>query len=201
VHDGLAQIAVAAHQRLQAYSRRHAPNTKRSQEDLERILGLVRQTVSESRKIIGNLRPTALDDLGLEAAIALEVERLREDGYQVDYEEELQDERLPSTVEIALFRIVQEALTNIRKHAQTRQVRIELHRLESEVCLEVRDYGRGFDQSAPFLESGPGERVGLTGMQERVALLGGSFEISSRPGAGTSVVVKIPLSEDHRRDR
>jgi signal transduction histidine kinase len=193
VHDGLAQVASAAHQHLQAFARRYPPGAEKGRRDLERILRLVRGTVSDARRIIANLRPTVLDDLGLAAAISLEVERLREEGYQVDYEEELGEERLPDAVEIALFRVAQEALTNMRKHAQTQQVRIELRRWEQEARLEVRDYGRGFDPSAQPLESGPGERVGLVGMQERVSALGGTLEIHSRADAGTSVAATVFL--------
>jgi PAS domain S-box-containing protein len=193
VHDGLAQVAVAAHQHLQAFSRRHLPDTERGRGDLQRVLMLVRQTVSDARRIIANLRPTALDDFGLSAAVSIEVERLREDGYRVDYEEELGDERLPDTMEIALFRITQEALTNVRKHAQTGKVRVELQRQGEEVRLEIRDFGCGFDPSAVSAGSGPGERVGLAGMRERVSMLGGELVIHSNPGAGTSVTVTVSL--------
>jgi PAS domain S-box-containing protein len=193
VHDGLAQVAVAAHQHLQAFSRRHPPDNERGWGDLQRVLRLVRQTVSDARKIIAYLRPTALDDLGLAAAVSLEVERLREDGYRVDYQEELGEERLPDTVEIALFRVTQEALTNVRKHAQTGLVSVELWRRGEEVRLEIRDYGRGFDPAAVSTGSGPGERVGLAGMRERVSMLGGNLTIHSKPGAGTSVTVTVPL--------
>jgi PAS domain S-box-containing protein len=193
VHDGLAQVASAAHQHLQAFARRYSPGTERGRRDLERILRLVRGTVSDARRIIANLRPTVLDDLGLAATISQEVESLRAEGYQVDYEEDLREKRLPDAAEIALYRVVQEALTNMRKHAQTRRVRIELRRWEQEVRLEVRDYGRGFDPTAQPLESGPGERVGLVGMQERVSALGGTLEIHSRAGVGTSVAATVSL--------
>jgi signal transduction histidine kinase len=193
VHDGLAQIAAGAHQHLQAFAERYAPDAERGRRDLDRILRLVRATVSDARRIIADLRPTTLDDLGLAATISLEVERLREDGYQVDYQEELGDERLPVAAEIALFRVAQEALTNVRKHAQTQQVRIELRRREDEVCLEVQDYGRGFDPAAAPVESGPGERVGLAGMRERISMLGGKLEIHSEPDVGTTVAVTVPL--------
>ena len=195
VHDGLAQVAVSAHQRLQAFARRHSPGTERGQRDLERILRLVRSTVSDARRIIANLRPTALDDLGLAAALALEVESLREDAYQVDYEENLGGERLPDTVEITLFRVAQEALTNVRKHAQTRRVRIRLLCSREEVHLEVQDYGRGFDPGLASGESGPGERVGLAGMWERVGALGGALAIHSRPDAGTFIAATVPLTQ------
>ena len=195
VHDELAQVAVAAHQRLQAFARRHSPGTERGRRDLDRILGLVRATVSDARRIIANLRPTALDDLGLAATLSLEVEHLREDGYQVDYEESLGDERLPDPVEITLFRVAQEALTNMRKHAQTRQVRIQLQRQGEEARLEVRDYGRGFDPDAVSVGSGPGERVGLAGLRERVGMLGGELEIDSRRDGGTSIAASVPLTQ------
>jgi len=193
VHDGLAQVAVSAHQHLQAFSRRHPPDTERGKRDLQRTSKLVRQTVSDARKVIANLRPTALDDLGLAAALSLEVEGLRADGYRVGYKAEFGDERLPDTVEIGLFRAAQEALTNVRKHAQTGGVSIELRRREDEVRLEVRDCGRGFDP-AELAGGGPGERVGLAGMRERVALLGGELEIRSKPSEGTSVTVTLPVN-------
>ena len=195
VHDGLAQVAVAAHQNLQAFARRHAPEPARGRRELDRILRQVRATVSDARRVIANLRPTALDDLGLAAAISLEVERLNEEGYHVDYEEHLGDERLPEEMEITLFRVAQEALTNIRKHAGTQWVRIELRRRDGEVYLEVRDSGRGFDPAAlETLEGGPGERVGFAGMRERVSMLGGELEILSRPDAGASIAATIPLT-------
>ena len=194
MHDGLAQVAVAAHQNLQAFARRHAPDTERGRRELEQILEQVRATVSDARRIIANLRPTALDDLGLAAALSLEVEHLREDGYQVHYEENLRDQRLPDSLEIALFRIAQEALTNMRKHAQTRRVRIRLGRSDNEAYLQIQDYGRGFDPVRVSAGSGPGERVGLAGMRERIGMLGGELEIHSRPDAGTSISVTVPVA-------
>jgi signal transduction histidine kinase len=194
VHDGLAQVAVAAHQNLQAFARRYAPETEQGRRELDRILGQVRTTVSDARRVIANLRPTVLDDLGLAAAISLEVERLNEEGYQVDWEEHLGDESLPREIEIALFRVAQEALTNIRKHAGTKWLKIELRRRDTEVYLEVRDFGRGFDPAAlQTLGGRPGERVGFAGMRERVGMLGGELEIQSRPEAGTFVAAIIPL--------
>ena len=194
VHDGLAQVAVAAHQNLQAFARRYAPETEQGRRELDRILGQVRTTVSDARRVIANLRPTALDDLGLAAAISLEVERLNEEGYQVDCEEHLGEERLPREMEIALFRVAQEALTNVRKHAGTKWLKIELQRRDTEVYLEVRDFGRGFDPAAVQTLGGrPGERVGFAGMRERVGMLGGELEIQSRPEAGTFVAAIIPL--------
>ena len=197
VHDSLAQVAVAAHQHLQAFARRHSPDAERGRRDLERILELVRGTVSDARRIIANLRPTTLDDLGLAATLSLEVERLREEGYRVDYTDDIGEERLPGAVEIAFFRVAQEALTNMRKHARTRWVRIELRREAEVVRLEIEDDGRGFDPAAASLGSGPGERVGLAGMRERIGTLGGALEVRSSPGAGTFVAASVPLTRAH----
>jgi PAS domain S-box-containing protein len=195
VHDGLAQVAAAAHQHLQTFAKRYPLSGERRERDLQRILRLVRGTVSDARRIIANLRPTALDDLGLAAAISIEVDHLRKEGYQVDYEDDLGDVRLKQTLEIALFRVAQEALTNMRKHAQTGQVRIALRRRGEMVHLEVQDSGKGFDQNASHLQNGPGERVGLAGMQERVGMLGGKLEIQSQPGVGTSITATVPSEE------
>ena len=193
VHDGLAQVASAAHQHLQTFAKRYPLSGDRSERDLQRILRLVRGTVSDARRIIANLRPTVLDDLGLPAAISLEVEHLREEGYCVDYEDDLGDVRLKHTVEIALFRVAQEALTNMRKHAQTSQVRITLRRRGEMVRLEVQDSGQGFDPTVSYAQNGPGERVGLAGMRERVGMLGGKLEIQSQPSVGTSITATVPL--------
>jgi signal transduction histidine kinase len=147
---------VAAHQNLQAFARRHAPRSEQGGKELDLILKQVRATVSDACRVIANLRPTALDDLGLAAALSLEVEYLVEEGYHVHYEEHLRSERLPEQVEISLFRVAQEALTNVRKHARTRWVSIELRREEREAYLEVRDFGRGFDPaSLEMLEGKP----------------------------------------------
>lgn len=194
VHDGLAQVAAAAHQHLQGFATLHPPGSEDGQALLSQALELVQRTVGEARRVIANLRPTALDDFGLGTALRMEADRLRAEGYDVDYESNLHEgERLSVAAETALFRIAQEALTNIRKHAGARRARVTLDRLESRARLSIRDWGRGFDPAAPRVEGGPGERVGLNSMQERVALLGGSFLVQSRPGTGALVTVEVPL--------
>jgi len=135
----------------------------------------------------------------LPAAVRLQVEELMAEGWEVDHEEALGEERLPAEVETALYRVAQEALTNVRKHARTNRVHITLARRERSVRLEVRDYGRGFDPSAVSGDGGPGERVGLSSMRERIALLGGDFEILSKPGVGTPLVAKVPLPASEGR--
>jgi DNA-binding NarL/FixJ family response regulator/anti-sigma regulatory factor (Ser/Thr protein kinase) len=121
------------------------------------------------------------------------IDSLGGEGWEIGYEEALGQERLPAEIETVLYRVAQEALTNVRKHALTSRARITLRRLGGSVYLEVRDWGCGFDGAVPPEGDATGERVGLCGMRERVALFGGEFRIHSRPGMGTSVVAEIPL--------
>jgi PAS domain S-box-containing protein len=193
VHDGLAQTAAAAHQHLQAFARHNSPGSARGQEELDEALDLVREVVGEAREVIHDLRPTVLDDFGLAAAVRLQVQTLRSEGLEVGLEEALGDERLPPEVETTLFRVAQEALTNIRKHARAAAVHVVLDRSGKAVRLMVRDEGRGFRSDEATRNNGPGERVGLSGMRERLSLLGGRFELQSEPGSGTTVTAEVEL--------
>jgi signal transduction histidine kinase len=193
VHDGLAQVAMGAHQQLQAFFHDPHPDSAKARRRLERALELVEQTAEEARRVIADLRPTTLDDFGLATAVRSQVEELRADGWEVSYDEALGEERLPAEIETALYRVAREALWNARKYAGTTRVDIALERRGEKVHLEVRDFGRGFDPSAVSGDGGPGERVGLSSMRERIALLGGDFEIRSRVGEGTTVVAEVPL--------
>jgi PAS domain S-box-containing protein len=196
VHDGLAQTAAAAHHLLQAFARGYPVGPAEGRIILDRALDLVQQTVGEARDVISDLRPTALDDFGLALAIRQQIEKLSGEGRRIEYEEALGDERLPNAVETTLYRVAQEALMNVHKHASSARARVTLQRLDGSVCLRVRDWGQGFRFEEVRTGDGPGRRVGLSSMRERVALLGGSFEIHSEPGAGTEVVAEIPLPED-----
>jgi signal transduction histidine kinase len=149
--------------------------------------------VREARHVIEGLRPTALDDFGLAAALCLEAEELTAQGWRVAYDENLGEDRLAPETETALYRIAQEALNNARKHAGVSGARLKLVRRPGGVRLEVTDEGRGFDPEGPRRNGGRGERAGLAGMRERAGLLGGELRVTSAPGSGTSVVADIPL--------
>jgi signal transduction histidine kinase len=151
--------------------------------------------LAEIRQLILGLRPAILDDLGLVPALRLQSEvALGESGVQVSIAENLGSRRLPAPIEVSLFRIVQEALTNVGRHAQAHNVDVELREHDGAVSVTVADDGRGFDP-AQFLDArGRPTSVGLIGMQERVALLGGRLSIDSGPGRGTSVLVEVPLT-------
>jgi signal transduction histidine kinase len=193
VHDGFTQMVAGAYRRLELFAEHRPPEDAQDRQELEDIVVLVQRTIDEARRIIANLRPTTLDDFGLVTAIRMQVEELRTEGYEASYEQTLGEERLPATLETALFRVAQEALTNAHKHAETDRVHIALARHDGVVRLEVRDWGCGFDPAEVRDGGGPGERVGLSSMRERVALLGGSLEVRSEPGVGTSVVAEVPL--------
>ncbi|CAN5824377.1 hypothetical protein BH20ACT11_BH20ACT11_02110 [soil metagenome] len=198
IHDGLTQSMVAAYQYLQNFADDHTPASDRGRDDLEEVIGLVRQTVAEARGVIADLRPTILDDLGLSAAISHQLERLISEGWVVEYEERLGQERLPAAAEVAMFRIAQEALTNARKHSGGLRARVILRCLNGAVRLRVRDWGAGFRTIDAMNEvcpngAGAGEKVGLSSMRERALLLGGNLEVHSKLGAGTLVVAEMPL--------
>jgi PAS domain S-box-containing protein len=193
VHDGFTQTAAASYRRLQTFAEHHRPESEEDREDLEDAIALVRRTVEEARSVIANLRPTTLDDFGLATAIQMQIEELQTQGFEASYEDTLGEERLSSTLEVNLFRVAQEALSNVRKHAKTDRVCVAIGCHEGVVRLKVRDWGRGFRPSGVRGNAGPGEKVGLSSMRDRVALLGGSLQIRSEVGLGTSVVAEIPL--------
>jgi PAS domain S-box-containing protein len=195
VHDGLAQMIAASYQNLQAFVLQYSPEAPEARQELQNMLEMLRSTVREARRIIVDLRPTTLDDFGLAVSVRQHVEALRAEGWEIDYRENLGETRLPVGIETALFRIVQEALSNVRKHADTRRVRVVLQRRRGDIHLEVTDRGRGFSPERLSANPlAPGEQIGLSGMRERAALLGGEFELHSRPGSGTTVSVRIPES-------
>jgi signal transduction histidine kinase len=150
---------------------------------------LVVATLQDVRRLAVQLRPKALDDFGLAAALERLAETFSEaTDIRVDLEAQLGERRLPPEVETTLYRIVQEALTNIVKHAEASRVSILLLRREASATAVIEDDGRGFD-SAAAREDG----LGLLGMRERVELHDGRLTVESEPGSGTTLVVEVPL--------
>jgi signal transduction histidine kinase len=142
-----------------------------------------------------------LDDLGLLPALLWHVERYTaQTGVRVAFHHGGLDRRFAAAVETAAYRIVQEALTNVLKHAGAGRVSLIVERRPDHVLAIVEDDGRGFDVEAVMGAPDAGRRLGLLGMQERVALVGGSLEIESSPGGGTSLFVRIPLTDEGEGD-
>jgi signal transduction histidine kinase len=155
----------------------------------------VERTLSQVRSLSLDLLPSVLEDLGLEPALRWLVARqARQTGQSIQLEVDPLSERLPPELELACFRVVQEALTNTVRHAQAEQVYIELRRRENSVHLVVRDDGAGFDVHAALERAAHGESLGLLGMKERVSLAGGQFEIVSSTGQGSEIRAQFPAS-------
>ncbi len=163
---------------------------------LKSLRGLTSEAVEEVRRLIHDLRPSLLDDLGLIAAIGWYVENyLAPAGVKAELETQGFDRRLPPTVEITLFRVVQEAITNIVKHAQAKTAHIRLQLTDSTIIVTIEDDGVGFNARTLRRERRKGMAVGLLGMEERINLLGGKLNIESQPGGGTCVHFEIPWQE------
>ena len=147
------------------------------------------------RELATDLRPPLLDEFGLEAALRWYVEReAKRAGIAFRLSLAHLDERPPIAVETTCFRLAQEALTNVIRHAQARVVDVELSEATGTLQLVVRDDGQGFDVAAARRRATQGGSQGLLSMQERVALAGGELEIESAPGKGTAVRARLPLA-------
>ena len=175
----------------------NAPTPAEGRERIGELRQITAQTLEEVRRLAWGLRPSVLDDLGLVAAL---------DRYIQDYAKthgtltrldagDFASNRLPEPVETALYRIVQEALTNTAKHARANSALISLARKADTVELCIQDDGCGLQRPARLQRDDRKFHLGLTGMRERATLLGGSLTIESRPGQGTKISVHIPLSE------
>ena len=155
--------------------------------------GLREQVVSalqDVRRLAVELRPAVLDDFGLVPALERLTDAFAEQSeIRVDFHSALGETRLPTEVEATLYRVVQESLTNIVKHASAQSVSVSLARRESGVAAVIEDDGNGFDQRTVHDEG-----IGLLGMRERLALIDGRLAVESRPGAGTTVVAEVPLT-------
>jgi PAS domain S-box-containing protein len=175
-----------------------APTLEEAQVRAAELRRLTARTLDEVRRLAWGLRPSALDDLGLVPALehyAAEYGSSR--GVAVDVQSRgLDGARLPSAVETALYRIVQEALTNVARHADARTVNIVIQRQPSWVQAIVADDGAGFDVMAALKAQDSWGHLGLHGMRERAALLNGSVTVESTPGEGTTVYARIPLVEE-----
>ena len=150
--------------------------------------------VRQVRAISLDLRPSMLDDLGLESALRWYLGRQAERaGLTTEFTADLIDVQLPPEVGTACFRVVQEALTNVVRHARARHVRVELRRRGATLRLNISDDGVGFDPREAQARSAHGASLGLVGMQERVLLAGGELIIEAAPGRGTTIRAHFPL--------
>lgn len=197
IHDGPAQAIANVVLRVEFCEKLLDFEPDRVRIELISLKDMVRITLKDLRKIIFDLRPMALDDLGLVPAL---------NRYITDYKEKYQldgkfsffgtERRLRSAVEVGLFRIIQEALNNIWKHAKASQVTVKLEMAEEAVTVIVQDNGQGFNIDEAIKANQGRDSLGLTSMQERVELLGGTFDLWTAEGKGTKITVKVPIVEE-----
>src|ERR671934_1718069 len=165
-----------------------APDAELMRAEVANLRALVVGTLQDVRRLAVELRPKALDDFGLVAAVKRLVQTFSEaSGIDVQLEARLGSHRLPEAVETTIYRIVQEALTNVVKHAQARNVSILLVRRDSTATAVIEDDGRGFDPDKLDADG-----LGLLGMRERVSLLDGRLSLESSPQSGTTLAVEVP---------
>lgn len=191
LHDSVGQYLAGMAMRLDVLAQ-SAPDASPMKAGLADLKGLTETVGTEMRRLAWELRPPTLDDLGLEPAI----ERLIEDwsrrsGLMFDLHCALKDRRLPPDVETTLYRVLQEAITNIVKHAGARTVGVSLSASARDVVMIVEDDGKGFEPESVGRRAT--RHFGLLGMGERLALIHGDLEIESEPGAGTTLFIRAPL--------
>jgi signal transduction histidine kinase len=192
LHDEVGQSLTVAEMNLQAMMQtsRAAPLTRRLKESLQ----AVERVLTQVRDISLNLRPSMLDDLGLESALKWYTKRQAAvGGLQAEFQADALQARLDPMVETAAFRVAQEALTNVVRHAHARKVAVELRRQNEHLHLFVRDDGAGFEVAALRERAVQGGSLGLLSMEERATLVGGGLELKSSPGHGAEVHAWFPL--------
>lgn len=192
IHDGPAQSMANLLVHLEVLEKIYEDDPDTIKRELKDLKKIAKNTLAEIRKIIFNLRPSALDDLGIEAVARRYCAEFQEEtGISVDFVVLGERIKLDSNVEITLFRVIQEALSNVKKHAMARNVRVKLEFLPEAVNLAVEDDGVGFDIEK--LDEKEGDHFGLTNIRERVDLLSGTVRIRSEIGCGTNIFISIPL--------
>jgi signal transduction histidine kinase len=198
LHDGLTQYVMASHAHLESFRRAQAKGDDvRADREMDQGLSFLKEAVVESRRLVNGLRALVLDDLGLAGALEqlLNEEKLRSNWVDAQIVHNVAGRRFDKTVETAVYRIAQEALTNARKHACADRIRLmmllagESATGIGQLTLEIRDWGKGFD---PAERARDQVHVGLHSMGERAQLLGGTYTLDSAPGQGTIVRAVLP---------
>ena len=191
IHDGPAQFMANIVLRAEYCERVLDKDVDLARKELKQLKEMVRDSLRDVRKIIYDLRPMTLDDLGLIPALSRYIEDfMKRTKLQVHFYATKITHRLPNTLEVSIYRVVQEALNNVAKHAQAQNVWIFLNLNENALRLAIRDDGQGFNVS-DVINDVEREGYGILGMKERIELLGGEFNIESRLTWGTKITVTV----------
>ena len=193
LHDGATQTMVSAKLLVESAIAQLEREDRGSPPALERALGGLTESLNEVRRISHRLRPAMLDELGLPAALELLAREADDAGVaRVDLRVVGEDVALPEEVKTALFRVTQEALANVGKHAQAQQVLLALTFAADGLALDISDDGQGFELDRVQLD--PKRGIGLRNMRERLESIGGSFEVHAALGTGTRLLARVPSS-------
>jgi signal transduction histidine kinase len=196
LHDVISQILSTLSVKLQNLDVREDSMAEQKAQ-IQEASSLIAETSREIHRLIHDLGPTLLDDLGLFAAVrSMANETLKASGIEVYVEEVGRQKRLTSDAEVAIFRIIQEAMTNIVKHANAESVFVSLDFKEDALSVQIEDDGIGFELPEKLGKPGSRSGIGLTGMKERAELLGGTLTIDSKLGRGTKLGIEIPLNQN-----
>jgi len=197
LHDELGQDLSSMALTVELAQRMAERDPRAAVRHLEQTRAMIGEATDQMYNLILGLRPSVLDDLGLVTALQAQAKRTLEPaGITFELEAKGLTHRLPPAMETVLFRIYQEALTNIQRHAGAHHVHLRLERVDGLVKAEIQDDGTGFDPLASFGGPRNGRGLGLMGMRERAAQYGGDLTVASRPGEGTCLRVQLPLAED-----
>ncbi len=194
LHDDLGQALTAVRMDL-GILHRDLPDDSPLHARVKEARQQIGDVLQSLRNLSQVLRPPVLDDLGLVPAMQWYAERFRErSGVTLDLDTSAAAQRYPQAVEVALYRVLQESLTNVSRHAEARHVSVRLASDAHTIRMEIEDDGRGFDPQSLRRSTASDRGIGVLGMRERVATYGGAFEIESTPGNGTVVRLAIPLA-------
>jgi signal transduction histidine kinase len=196
IHDSVAQLMVSASYHTQSSSALLAQSKfDRAREEAEYATKIISKCVKELRGIVTELYPPALSELGLLGALQENVEYFRrETSVACRVLSTALPQQMSPVQEMVIYRVVQEALNNVRKHAQASEVQISLRTDANEITVEIKDNGKGFDVAGARRAKSQSGGVGLLNMRSRAQMLGGDLSIEARPGAGTRVILTIPRS-------
>jgi len=200
LHDEVAQVLTAINLHLVRLKKEATADTRDLKKQITRTQRLVEKSVNVVHRFAGQLRPPALDDLGLFPALHSYVTDVaKQTGLSVHLASFTQGriEKLDSTKRTVLYRVAQEALANVAKHAKASEVNVSIEKLRGVIRMEVKDNGKTFQVQAALRGRRKG-RLGLLGMRERVEMVGGHFSIESEPDKGTTVRVEIPFANNTR---
>ncbi len=192
LHDGPTQDLYAAAFRLASFS--EPQGSAEHQDNMQAMEGMLKQVANTLRDIVEELRPPTIANLGLERAIRSHADRLQEQHPELEVKLHLtrDGQALPPHTRLAFFRIYQQCMANILRHAQASQAMVAFHVNDVETSLDIWDNGRGFVLPAKWVDLVREGRYGLAGIAERVQALGGSLSVETRPGAGTLVHMVAP---------